>query len=166
MAKFHVVDEAVIAGTPHEIADAFEDESSGRSSWFMPALKMQSRDGRRFDESGAIADHWVYREGRDDRPLAHFVTRVTGSAPGRVERAHIDGCFRGREVWTFEPVDEGHTKIILDWQTRTHGILLGILARPMDLGGRHSRTIQKGFSAMEAHIAAARGSSQPRESSS
>jgi hypothetical protein len=55
MAKFHVVDEAVIAARPEEIAA-------------MPALKMRSRDGRRFDESGAIADHWVYREGRDDRP--------------------------------------------------------------------------------------------------
>lgn len=68
MAKFHVVDEAVIAARPEEIAATFADEPSGRSPRFMPALKMRSRDGRRFDESGAIADHWVYREGRDDRP--------------------------------------------------------------------------------------------------
>ena len=36
MAKFHVVDEAVIAGTPHEIADAFEDEFAGRSHGSCP----------------------------------------------------------------------------------------------------------------------------------
>ena len=42
MAKFHVVDEAVIAARPEEIAATFADEPSGRSPRFMPALKMRT----------------------------------------------------------------------------------------------------------------------------
>ena len=167
MVKFGVVDEAVIAGTPQEIADAMADEALGRSSWWMPTMKMRTRDGRRPEELGAIADHWVSSKGRADRPGAvHFATRVTASAPGRVENEHIDGCFRGLAVWTSEPVDEGHTRIRMDWQTRTHGILFGLIARFMDVGSMHSSVMRTGFSAMEAHIAAVRESSQSRPQSS
>ena len=167
MVKFSVVDEAVIAGTPQEIADAYADEALGRSSWWMPTMKMRTRDGRRPEELGAIADCRVAAMGRADRPGAHhFVTQVTASVPGRIESEYIEGGFRGRAVLTTESVDEGHTRIRNDWQAQTHGILMGLLARLMDVGSAHSSTMQKGFSGMEAHIAAVRESSQSRPQSS
>ncbi len=134
----------------------------------MPTLKMRSRDGRRSDEVGAITDHWVGSKGRSaDSPGAHhFVTRVTASVPGRVEREHVEGVFRGREVWSTEQVDESHTRIRLDWRTHTHGALFGFVARFMDVGSAHSSVVQTGFSEIEDHIAAARGSSPSRPQSS
>ena len=166
MVSFHVVDEAVIAGTPQEIADAFADEAAGRSAWWMPIVQMRSRDGRRPEDVGAIIDFRVATKGRADRPGAvHFATRVIASVPDRVETEYIEGAFRGRAVLTSEPVDEGHTRIRNDWQTQTHGILMGLMARLMHIERGHSQAMQKGFSGMETHIAAVRTSSPSRPQS-
>ena len=166
MVSFHVVDEAVIAGTPQEIADAFADEAAGRSAWWMPMLQMRVREGRRPGDVGAIVDYRVAMKGRADRPGAvHFAARVTASVSDRVENEFFEGVFRGRAVMTIEPVDEGHTRIRNDWQTQTHGILMGLMARLMNFERGHSQVMQKGFSGMEAYIAAVRTSSSPRPQS-
>ena len=69
MARFHGVDEAVIAGTPSE---------------------------SRPEERGGLAEFRVTHEGRSDRPGAmHVVTRVTAGVPGRVEADFLAGVFRG-----------------------------------------------------------------------
>lgn len=166
MVTFHAVDEAVVAGTPQEVADARADESLGRSAWWMPTVQMRSRDGRRPEDIGAIVDYRGATMGGADRPGAvRFATRVTAAVPGRIESEYIEGAFRGRAVLTTESVDEGHTRIRYDWQTRTHGIVMGLLARLMDIEGGHSQAMRKGFRGMEAHIAAVRESEQSRPQS-
>lgn len=160
MVSYKVVDEAVIAGTPQEIADAYADEAAGRSAWWMPTVQMRSQDGRRPGDIGAIVDYRVAAKGRAARPGAvHFTARVTASVPDRIETEFIEGAFRGRSVLTTEPLDEGHTKIRNDWQTQTHGILMGVIARLMDIERGHSQAMQKGFAGLETYIAAVRTSS-------
>lgn len=98
-------------------------------------------------------DYRVSTNGRVDRPGAvRFATRVTQSEPGRVVTEYFDGAFRGQAILTTEAVAEGRTRIRNDWQTRTHGLVLGILSRLMDLSAGHSRVMQEGYAGMEQYI--------------
>ena len=155
--KFHVVDEAVIDATPQEIEAAFADEAAGRSAWWAPKVRMRTRDGREPNEIGAIMDYRVNTNGRADRMGAvRFATRVTDSEPGRVVTEYVDGAFRGQAVLTTESVAEGRTRICNDWQTQTHGPVMGIIARLLDIGAGHSRAVQEGYAGMERYISGRR----------
>ncbi len=157
MVRFHVIDEAVVEATPEEIEAAFADEAAGRSHWWAPKVQMRTRDGRGPNEIGAIMDYRVNTNGRADRPGAvRFATRVTESQPGRVVTEYFDGAFRGRAVLTWESVAEGRTRIRNDWQTQTHGPVMGIIARLMDIGAGHSRAVQEGYAGMERYISGRR----------
>lgn len=157
MVKFHIVDEAVLQATPEEVDKAFADEGAGRSNWWAPKVQMRIRDGRPAREVGTVTDYRVSSYGRADRPGAlSFATRVTRSEPGRVETEYFDGAFRGRAVLTTEVVADGRTRIRNDWQTETHGLVLGILARLMNFGAGHSRVMREGFAGMERYIATKR----------
>ena len=166
MVKFHVVDEAVIQATPEEIEAAFADELLGRSWWWAPKLLMRTRGGRGPTDVGAITDIRVNSKGRADRPGAvRFTSRVTESEPGQMVTEYIDGAFRGRAVLTTEPVAEDRTRIRFDWQTQTHGLVMGIMARLMDIGASHSLAMQHGFAGLERYICERRAS-QPTRSAS
>ena len=163
MVKFHVVDEAVIDATPQEIEAAFADEAAGRSSWWAPKVRMRTRDGRGPNEIGAIMDFRVNTNGRADRAGAvRFATRVTDSEPGRVVTEYVDGAFRGQAVLTTESVAEGGTRICNDWQTQTHGLVMGIIARLTDISAGHSRAMQEGYAGMQSYIAENRRTSPER----
>ncbi len=155
MVKFHIVDEAVLQATPAEIEEAFADEAAGRSNWWAPKVQMRTRDGRTPHEVGTITDYRVVATvGRADRPgAAWFATRVTRSEPGRVETEYFDGAFRGRAVLTTELVGDARTRIRNDWQTETHGPVMGILARLLNIGAGHSRVMREGYAGMERYIA-------------
>ncbi|GAA4406308.1 hypothetical protein GCM10023168_20970 [Fodinibacter luteus] len=160
MVKFHIVDEALLQATPEEVEQAFADEAAGRSSWWAPKVQVRTRDGRLPHEVGTITDYRVATVGRADRPgAAWFATRVTRSEPGRVETEYFDGAFRGRAVLTTERVADGRTCIRNDWQTETHGLLMGILARLLNIGAGHSRVMREGFAGMERDIARKRATS-------
>lgn len=153
MVKFHVVDEAVIQATPEEIEAAFADELSGRSWWWAPKLQMRTRGGGMPNVVGAITDIRASSKGRADRPGAvRFTSRVTDCEPGRVVTEYIEGAFRGRAVLTTEPATEGRTRIRFDWETQTHGLVMGIMARLADIGAGHSIAIQHGYSGLERYI--------------
>jgi hypothetical protein len=153
MVKFHIVDEAVIQATLEEIEEAFADEATGRSSWWAPKVLMRTRGGRSPLEIGAITEYRVATTGRADRPgAARFVTRVTERKPGRVGTEYFDGAFRGHAVLTMERVAEGRTRIRNDWQTQTHGWVMGAMARLFDIGAGHSRVMRDGFAGMERYI--------------
>lgn len=153
MVNFHIVDEAVIRATPEEIEEALADEVTGRSNWWAPKLQMRIRDGRTPHEVGAITEYRVNPNGRADRPgAARFATRITEREPGRVVTEYLDGAFRGHAVLTTETVAQGRTRIRNDWQTQTHGLVMGIMARLMNIGAGHSRVMQDGYAAMERYI--------------
>lgn len=159
MARYHIIDEAVIDARPEEIEAAYADEAAGRSSWRAPKVLMRTRDGRRPDEIDAITDYRVNIRGAADRPgAARFSTRVTASEPGRVVTEYFDGAFRGHATRTTEVVGEGRTRIRNDWQAETHGAFMGLMARIVDIEAGHSRVAREGFAALERYIASRRAS--------
>ena len=100
---------------------------------------------------------------RADGPgAARFATRVTERDPGRVVTEYFDGAFRGHAVLTTEKVANGRTRIRNDWQTQTHGLAMGLLARLFDIGAGHSRVMQEGYAGMERYIADKRTASSAR----
>lgn len=154
MVKFHIVDEAVIHATPEQVEEAFADEAAGRSHWWAPKVQMRTRDGRSPHEIGAVTQYRVATHGRADGPgAARFTTRVTQREPGRVVTQYFDGAFRGQAVLTTERVAEGRTRIRNDWQTQTHGVVMGVMARLVDIGAGHSRVMRDGYAGMERYIA-------------
>ena len=54
------------------------------------------------------------------------------------------------------------TRIRNDWQTQTHGLAMGLLARLFDIGAGHSRVMQEGYAGIERHIADKRTASSAR----
>ncbi|GAA4406332.1 hypothetical protein GCM10023168_21020 [Fodinibacter luteus] len=84
---------------------------------------------------------------------ARFVTRVTQREPGRVVTEYFDGAFRGHAVLTTERVAEGRTRIRNDRQPQTHGLVMGIMARLVDIGAGHSGLMRDGYAGMERYIA-------------
>ncbi len=150
----------VIRATPEEIEAAFADEAAGRSDWWAPNVRMRTEGGRSPNEVGAVTEYRVAANGRADRPgAARFSTRVTEREPGRVGTEYFDGAFRGHAVLTMERVAEGRTRIRNDWQTQTHGWVMGVLARIVDIGAGHSKVMREGFAGTERYIAQKRADS-------
>ena len=160
MAKYDVVNEAVIAATPAEIVAAFLDEAAGRSRWWQPVLQMRPRGDKPLPEIGAMVDITVSGGGRLGG-TAHCVARVAVFNPERrLVLEYFDGDFRGTEEWTLDPVDAGHTRIATRWMTDPQGAVR-LLARFVDVPGGYSKVMREGFRAIERFTATRRAETLP-----
>ena len=162
MATYDVLNEAAIAATPAEIVDALLAESAGRSRWWQPFLGMRQRGDKPLPEIGAVVDIVVSVGGLAGRRLAavRFAARVAAFEPGRrLVLEYFDGDFRGSEVWTLDPVDTGHTRIVTRWKTDPQG-MVRLLARLADVPGSYSNVMQEGFRGIERFTAERKAGSQ------
>jgi ribosome-associated toxin RatA of RatAB toxin-antitoxin module len=162
MTRYDILDEAVLAATPSELAAAFTELGAGRATWWEPYLRMRPLDGLE-GAVGSRADIFVSEKGHLDR---WDTTRFTAVVREREEGRHllleyIDGAFRGTGDWTFEPVDEAHTRVRMVWRAEPHGTLMRLVARLQDVGAAHSRVMARGFEQLEAYVHAQRGAGQP-----
>ena len=163
MTTYDVLNEATIAATPAEIADALTAEAAGRSRWWQPMLVLRQRGDQPITEIGAVADITVSGEGQRWGSV-RFTARVTAYDPGRrLVLTYFAGDFRGREEWTLDPVDAGHTRIATRWMTDPQGAVR-LLARFVDVPGSYSKVMREGFRAIERFTATRRGESLPRPS--
>jgi len=161
MAKYDVVNEAVIAATPGEIVAAFLDEAAGRSQWWQPVLRMRQRGDKPLPEIGAMVDITVSAEaGFGQRFGTTFRGRVTAFEPDRrLVLEYFEGDFRGTDEWRLDPVDAGHTRIRTRWKTDPQGAIR-LAARLVNVPGSYSKVMQQGFRAMERFTADRRAGSQ------
>ena len=60
MAKFDVIDEAIINAEPAIVYETLLAEYAGRTNWWMPHLEAKVRDGRAPDEPGALVEITVH----------------------------------------------------------------------------------------------------------
>jgi ribosome-associated toxin RatA of RatAB toxin-antitoxin module len=112
---------------------------------------------------GSRADILVSDTGRLERwDAARFVGVVrVREEERRLLLEYIDGAFLGTGEWTFEPVDEAHTRVRMVWRTDPNGLLTRIVARLQDVGAAHSRVMARGFEQLQAYVRAQRGVGRP-----
>ena len=63
----------------------------------------------------------------------------------------VAGDFEGTGKYTFEPTD-GKTKVQFRWNARPKRLSFVLLSPFVDIGKRHSDTMQKGFKALNSYL--------------
>lgn len=163
MARFEALDEADIAASPAEVIAALDDEAAGRSSWWLPWLRLSQRGTRAYSEVGGEAGIAVNGKGRLDRRwgTAHFECRVVAVDPERrIAVEYVGGDFRGTGEWRFDKVDETHTHVAFRWSVNPAG-LMRLWSRLVNLSDSHSRVMWEGFAGLENYVAARRVRGKP-----
>jgi hypothetical protein len=166
MARYEVIDEAVIEGTPEQIWSACEDEMTGRSSWWLPYATPKLRGGGSGYSVGAIIDVGVSSFGRMDRHqrlgVTRFAERVTElDRPRRLVTEFIEGAFRGTMETTLEPIDPEHTTITDRWRADPHG-LQGLILRLFDVSAAHTTVMRARHAGIQHYLTTQRAAAGSR----
>lgn len=82
-------------------------------------------------------------------------SRGPGCCRDTVREPNLRGDFRGTGEWTFDPVDDTHTRVAFRWCVSPAG-LMRLWSRLVDVPGSHSQIMHKGFAAMDKYLAARR----------
>lgn len=163
MAKYDLRDEAIVGLKPAEIVQALVDEAAGRSSWWHPWIRMRQRGDAAFNEAGAVLDLTMSPNGHVDRHWGnlHLTARVTTVTPGRRVQMDYSGDLAGTATWTFDPVDDDHTRLATRWVEDPHSLLVRLLAPLVNLPRTHTRVMQEAFRSLERYATARRTPRQP-----
>jgi hypothetical protein len=147
MSQLDVIDEAVIGAECAVVFDAIVELMAGGASWWAPHLYVRLIGEKQPAIVGRLAE--VRIPGR-----ARFVARIEEAhAPSRLRVKYVSGHFLGDGLWTFEAVPGG-TRIRFHWQVDPARWWLRWLASTVERN--HSRVMQIGFRALNAHLAQAR----------
>ncbi len=108
-----------------------------------------------------MLDLAVSPNGHVDRRWGNLrlTARVTSVTPERRVQMDYSGDLVGTVTWTFDPVDDGHTRIATRWVEDPHSLLVRLLAPLANLPRVHTRVMQKAFRSLERYTIARR---QPR----
>jgi hypothetical protein len=152
MTRYDVHDDAVLEGTPGQVLQALVDEAQGRTSWLQPRVRMRQVGDVPMDRVGGVVEFVIPSKRHPHRETVRFTARVIGRDGDRQLTLRVfDGHFRGVEEWTFDPVDDSHTRVDLHWWMRPRG-RLRLLDRFVDVAAVHSKAVQEGFSGVAAHL--------------
>ena len=97
MPKIDVISEAVIDSPPMVVYNAFLDEISGVTNWWMPDMQYKQRGDTPIDREGAIFDAIINPTSRMN---AKFSCKVTKIVEGKLLEDDVSGCFIGTGKWT------------------------------------------------------------------
>jgi hypothetical protein len=147
MSQLDVIDEALIRAEPAVVFDAIVALMAGETSWWAPHLYVRLVGEKTPEIVGRQAE--ISIPGR-----ARFVARVDEAiAPSRMQVSYVSGDFRGQGLWTYESAPGG-TLIRLHWQADPTRWWMRWLTAAITRN--HSRVMQLGFRALDAHLAQAR----------
>lgn len=155
MARYDVVDEALLPGTPEQTWAAFEDELAGRSTWWHPSGRMRLRAPDSGIEVGAIVDLAASQSGDVDARwgVVRLARRfVSVDPPNSMREEYVDGIFRGTLDTTLERVDDHTTRLRTHWMADLHGPLRWLL-RFLDMEAIHHTLMAAQFEALRKHLA-------------
>jgi uncharacterized protein YndB with AHSA1/START domain len=153
MAKYDVLDEAVLEATPTEVATALENETHGRSHWWRSWMQIRPLDASRNLEVGATMRFAVHNPtSRVQWGLPRFTGRVTTYEPEhRIVFEFIEGAFRGTGEWVIERADDSHTRISFRWVASPAGSMR-LKAHLVDVPKMHSRVMRKGYKGLDRYL--------------
>jgi hypothetical protein len=131
-----------------------QDEFNGRTAWWSPYWEAQQRGPTPLDQIGGTIDITVHPRGDSWAPFTpRFSSRVTAIEPSRRLQADLfDGTFEGTIEWRLEPLGD-QTRVEVEFRVRTSGVIPSLLALVVNMGERHSETMQRGFAGLARHLA-------------
>lgn len=154
MTKYDVVDEALLPGTPEQIWAAFDDELSGRSTWWHPFGRMRLRTPDAGIEVGAIVDLAASPNGDVDarRGVVRITRRIVSvDPPTSMLEEYVEGIFRGTMHTALERADDHTTRLRTHWKADLHGPLRWVL-RFLDMEATHHKMMAAQFEALRKHL--------------
>lgn len=147
MSQLDVIDEALIRAEPAVVFDAIVALMAGESSWWAPHLYVSLVGEKTPAIAGRHAE--ISIPGR-----ARFIARIDeATSPSRMHVTYVSGDFRGEGLWTYESAPGG-TLIRLHWQADPTRWWMRFLTST--IARNHSRVMQLGFRALDAHLSQAR----------
>lgn len=147
MSEIDAVDEAIIDADPATVARAIEDESMGKSHWWLPSLEMEPHRDIPPSQVGGLVDTIVH----GTRVPVRWTNKTVQVTENTVRVEMIAGAFRGEGIWTFEPVD-GKTRLRYRWRARPSGWLLKLFARFIDIEQVHHNVMKAGFEGLNQYL--------------
>ena len=99
------------------------------------------------DREGAIVDVTIHDRGVTIKMTA----KMTKIVEAKAIEEEVSGDFVGTGTWTFEPTD-GKTKVQYRWKVRPKRLSFVLLSPFVDMGKKHSDTMQKGFKALNSYL--------------
>lgn len=147
MSQLDVVDEGTIGAKRTRVFDAVVALMAGESSWWAPHLSVRAVGKPQRELVGRLAEIRVTHRAR-------FVARIEeAQAPALLRVSYVSGDFRGQGLWTFADAPGG-TRIRFHWQAVPERWWLRLFGAVVERN--HSRVMQLGFRALDAHLAQAR----------
>ena len=143
MAKLDVTDEAIIEGPPLTVYNAFLNELSGISQWWMPNLQCTSRGGKLICNEGEIFDATIHPKNRLKVRVSCKITKLVEAKTIAIEYA---GDFIGTGEYTFQPVEK-RTKVKFRFKVKTNNPIATLIAPFMNVSKAHSEVMQQVFEA-------------------
>jgi len=147
MPKIDVTDEAVIDAPPMEVYKAVLDVYAGVAQWMPPMVVYKLRGDMPIVCEGAICDVTL----RDGGVTTKISDKMTKIVEAKLIQVECTGDFVGVGEWTFEPTD-GKTKVQFRFNVRTNRLLFSLVSPFVNIGKRHSDTMQKGFKALNSYL--------------
>ena len=147
MSKIDVLDEAIIDAPPMVVYKAILNEYAGVTHWWMPILESKLRGDMPIDREGAIWDITMHARG----VTSNVSDKVTKIVEAKSIEYEVAGDFEGTGKYTFEPTD-GKTKVQYRFNARTNRLLFSLVSPFVNIGKRHSDTMQKGFKALNSYL--------------
>jgi hypothetical protein len=147
MPKIDVIDEAVIDSPPMAVYKAVLNEYAGVTHLFMPYFESKLRGDIPIDHEGAIVDMTMHDRGVTFKASA----KMTKIVEAKSIEEEVAGAFVGTGKWTFEPTD-GKTKVQYRFNARTNKLLFSLVSPFVNIGKRHSDTMQKEFKALNSYL--------------
>ena len=148
MPKINRLDEAIIDSPPMVVYKAILNEYAGVTHWWMPILESKLRGDMPVDREGAIFDVTLNPKSRINIKVSDKVTKIVEAKSIETE---IAGDFVGTGKYTFEPTD-GKTKVQYRFNARTNRLLFSLVSPFVNIGKKHSDTMQKGFKACNSYL--------------
>ncbi len=148
MPKIDVTDEAIIDSPPLVVYNAILAEFSGITHWWMPYLGFKLRGDAPVDHEGAVFDLTVFPKSRIMQ--SKISVKVNKIVEAKSIELDFSGDFLGTEKYTFEPTNEGKTKLQIHLDAKTNRLALSLFS-PF-IGKGHSGNMQKGFKACSSYL--------------
>ena len=144
--KIDVLNETVIDSPPMVVYKAILNEYAGVTYWWMPTVEFKLRGDLPIEREGAIVD--IIAHGNATAKVSVKMTKIVEAKSIEEE---VAGDFEGTGKWIFDSTD-GKTKVQFRFNVRTNRLLFSLASPFVNIGKKHSDTMQKGFKALNSYL--------------
>ena len=148
MPQVDVTDEAIIGASPIDVYKAVLDMYAGNAKWAPPGTVYKVRGGAPIVNEGSIVDMTINGGGVTFKVSGKFTKLVEA----KLIIEEVSGAFVGTGTWTFEPAEEGKTKVQYRFNARTNKLMFSILSPFVNIGKKHSEMMQQEFKACNEYL--------------